>query len=67
MKDTFDGIFKILVVLMLGYFLFLLNKISDKAEPSNEVGRYHFSNDGNYILDTKTGHVYELYTGNVPK
>lgn len=66
MKDTFDSIFKLLVLVMLGYFLFLVNKTSSNKEAIIEIGRYQFHSTDNFVLDTKTGTVYKPYIGKLP-
>lgn len=60
-KFKINTIFTVIILLMFGYFLFLLNDISKKME----VGRYQFRQDNFMILDTKTGKVYVNRNGNL--
>ena len=52
---SFDTIFKTVLLLFIGYFLFLLTHIANTMRNNNEVGRYQFHNDRVLIIDTKTG------------
>ncbi len=52
---TFNIVFKTLLLLFVGYFLFLLNNIAMTMRINSEVGRYQFHNDRYRIIDTKTG------------
>ncbi len=57
---SYDAIFKIVLLLFIGYFLFLLTNIAATMRNSSEVGRYQFNNDGSYVIDTKTGKIKEV-------
>lgn len=57
---TFDIIFKTVLLLFIGYLLFLLTNIAMTTINNSEVGRYQFDKDGNYIIDTKTGKTKEV-------
>lgn len=56
---TFDTIFKTVLLLFIGYFLFLLTNIATTVRNNSEVGRYQFDKDGSYVIDTKTGKTKE--------
>lgn len=60
-KLNFNTIYKGILLLMVGYFLYLLTDISKKME----IGRYQFRQDNYMILDTKTGKVYFNRKGNL--
>lgn len=51
----FDKFFKVILLICIGYFLFLLTIIVRQIEKKSEVGRYQFHNEGYLIIDTKTG------------
>ena len=52
---SFDTIFKTVLLLFIGYFLFLLTHIANTMRINTEVGGYQFHNDRVLIIDTKTG------------
>lgn len=54
-KISFDTLFKVILLVFIGYFLFLLTKISMQLKDNSDVGRYQFHTDNPYLLDTKTG------------
>lgn len=56
-KITFDKVFKVMVVILIAYFLYLLTMIAIQLKNKADVGRYQFRNEGPLILDTKTGEV----------
>lgn len=61
-KISFDTFFKILLLIFIAYFLYLLTLISMAMKNNADVGRYQFRNEGPYILDTKTGEVKRFKT-----
>lgn len=58
-KLSSDIVFKTILVLFIGYFLFLLTNIATTMRNNSEVGRYQFDKDGTYVIDTKTGKTKE--------
>ena len=62
-KLSFAVVFKTILILFIGYFLFLLTNIATTMRNNSEVGRYQFHNDRDLILDTKTGILIEHVTG----
>lgn len=54
-KINFDTLFKVILLVFITYFLFLLTKISMQLKDNSDVGRYQFHTDKPYLLDTKTG------------
>lgn len=52
---SFDTAFKIVLLVFIAYFLFLLTKIAMQLKDNSDVGRYQFHTDNPYLLDTKTG------------
>ncbi len=56
---TFDIVFKIVLLIFIGYFLFLLTNIATTLQNSSDVGRYQFDKDGQNVIDTKTGKTKE--------
>jgi hypothetical protein len=58
-KLSFDIVFKTILVLFIGYFLFLLTNIATTMRNNSEVGRYQFDKDGTHVIDTKTGKTKE--------
>lgn len=54
-KISFDTLFKVILLVFIAYFLFLLTKISMQLKDNSDVGRYQFHTDNPYLLDTKTG------------
>ena len=52
---NFDSVFKTVLLLSIGYFLFLLTNVIATMRDNSEVGRYQFDKDNAYVLDTKTG------------
>jgi hypothetical protein len=58
-KLSFDTVFKTILILFIGYFLFLLTNIANTMRNNSEVGRYQFDKDGTYVIDTKTGKTKE--------
>lgn len=58
-QETFDNTIKVANLIAVGYFLFLLTRFTQPTE-SNDGGRYRFINKSNgYILDSKTGYLYD--------
>lgn len=58
-KISFDTVFKTILILFIGYFLFLLTNIATTMRNNSEVGRYQFDKDGSFVIDTKTGNTKE--------
>lgn len=58
-KLSFDIVFKTILILFIGYFLFLLTNIATSMRNNSEVGRYQFDKDGSFVIDTKTGKTKE--------
>lgn len=58
-KISFDTFFKIFILLLSAYLLFILTKLVDNLEN----GRYQFSTSDETILDTKTGIIYYYRDG----
>ena len=56
---SFDMLFKITLILFIGYFLFLLTNVATIMRNNSEVGRYQFDKDGSFVIDTKTGKTME--------
>jgi hypothetical protein len=55
-QSTFDNIFKVVLLLMLGFFLYT---ISNKINNESDIGRYKYIERGeDYVFDSKTGYVY---------
>lgn len=54
-KISFNTLFKVILLVFIAYFLFLLTSIAMQLKGSSDVGRYQFHNDNPYLLDTKTG------------
>ena len=54
MKNFKLDLFKISLVLILLGFLFLFDQYTKN-------GRFHISNDGTSIIDTRTGTVWNIY------
>lgn len=52
---TFDKFFKIALLLLISYFLFILIEISRTMRQNVDVGRFQFEHQGFRIFDTKTG------------
>lgn len=62
---TFDKVYKVLILIILGYALYLLKTISDTYS-SKQNGRFVptiYNGDDSYILDTQTGKTYILNEG----
>lgn len=57
LKNRFDMIFKIILLLFVAYFLYLLTLIVMLQKTNSDIGRYQFRNEGRLIIDTKTGKV----------
>lgn len=55
----FDRIFKIILLVFVAYFLFLLTCVVVSLKNNSEIGRYQFDKSGSYIIDTKTGKTIE--------
>lgn len=55
---AFEKLFKLILLVFIAYFLFLLTVIVFKG--GTDVGRYQFRNDGRLVIDTKTGRVMTL-------
>jgi hypothetical protein len=53
-KVIFDIFFKIGILILASYFLFLLKDLIE----SLGNGRYQFKTESYFILDTKTGKIY---------
>jgi len=58
-KLSFDIVFKTILALFIGYFLFLLTNIATTMCNKSEVGRYQFNDHGSRVIDTKTGETME--------
>jgi hypothetical protein len=58
-KLSFDIVFKTILLLFIGYFLFLLTNIASTMRTNSEVGRYQFDKDGSFVIDSKTGKTKE--------
>lgn len=56
-RISFDAIFKVILLVFIAYFLFLLNNIAEQLKDNSDIGRYQFHTDNPFILDTKTGVV----------
>ncbi len=56
-KISFNNFFKIIILFLVAYFLVLIMEIKNQMEKNIEIGRYQFSVDRHFIIDTKTGEV----------
>jgi len=53
---TFDKLFKVFLLISLGYFLILFTNISRQLKENSDVGRFQFI-DRHHVIDTKTGAI----------
>ena len=56
-KINGETVFKVLLLIFIGYFLYLLTIIAIQIKSNGDVGRYQFHNDKPFLIDTKTGEV----------
>ncbi|WP_295231402.1 hypothetical protein [Sediminibacterium sp.] len=56
-KNNFDVLFKIILLVFVTYFLYILANIAMQIRDNADIGRYQFHSEERYILDTKTGIV----------
>ncbi len=54
-KLNFNSVLKIILIIYLGYFLFLLTIIVYTHKNGSEIGRYQIVENTNYMFDSKTG------------
>ena len=54
-KISFDKIFKITLLVLISYFLFLLTNIANRTKKEGDVGRFQLLLRDDLIFDTKTG------------
>lgn len=53
---TFDKVFKTILLILIGYFLFIMTEIANQLRINSDVGRFQFI-DRHHMIDTKTGEI----------
>lgn len=56
-KMNFDSFFKFILLIFIGYFLYLLTVITMQIKNNSEIGRYRFDTETHFLIDTKTGKI----------
>jgi hypothetical protein len=53
---TFDKVFKTILLISIGYFLFIMTEIANQLRANSDVGRFQLI-DRHHVIDTKTGAI----------
>lgn len=56
---TFDRVFKVVLVFLFSYFLYILTDISRSMRQNLDVGRFQIQQYGFPVFDSKTGKYLE--------
>lgn len=56
-KIKFESFFRLMLLIFIAYFLFLLTLFVVQVKNNAEIGRYKFDPESYYVIDTKTGTV----------
>lgn len=59
-KISFHSFFKFMLLIFIGYFLYLLTVITMQVKNNSEIGRYRFDTDTHFLIDTKTGKIVRV-------